>query len=215
MSQPLSRLAVMVGFADKPLFHPHTAADWEAFLENDPPDDGVRLQLRKKNSALPGIQYAEALDVALCFGWIDGQSKRLDDDYMLQSFTPRRSRSPWSQINREHVARLESEGRMRAGGLAEVERAKADGRWDAAYRQKDAPLPSDFQAALDASPTATAHFATLTKQGRFAFVFRLGNVTRPETRTRKIADYIALLEAGRSLHDPRAEPSSDESGAAM
>jgi len=189
----------MVAFADKPLFHPHTTADWEAYLENDPPDDGVRVQLRKKNSILPGIQYFEALDVALCFGWIDGQSKRLDDDYMLQSFTPRRTRSPWSQINREHVARLVAEGRMRAGGLAEVERAKADGRWDAAYRQKDAAMPPDFQAALAASPAASVHYASLTRQGQFAFLFRLGNVKRDDTRSRRIAEYIRLLESGQSL----------------
>jgi len=205
----------MVGFADKPLFHPHTAADWEAFLENDPPVDGVRLQLRKKNSTLPGIQYAEALDVALCFGWIDGQSKRLDDDYLLQAFTPRRSRSPWSQINREHVARLEAEGRMRASGRAEVERAKSDGRWDAAYRQKDAPVPPDFQDALDASPAASAHYASLTAQGRFAFVFRLGSVKRADARRRRIAEYIALLEAGRGLHEPRGQSLSEESGTGM
>jgi uncharacterized protein YdeI (YjbR/CyaY-like superfamily) len=190
----------VVAFADKPLLHPLAAADWEAFLENDPPDGGVRLQLLKKNSSGPGIRYPEALDVALCFGWIDGQVGRFDDDYVLQAFTPRRSRSPWSQINREHAARLEAEGRMRDGGRAEIERAKADGRWDAAYRQKDAPIPPDFQAALDASPTAAAHYATLTKQGRFAFVFRLGNVKRAETRARKIGEYIALLESGQSLH---------------
>lgn len=189
----------MVAFADKPLFHPHTTVDWEAFLDADPPADGVRVQLRKKNSTLPGIQYFEALDVALCFGWIDGQSQRLDDDYMLQSFTPRRARSPWSQLNREHVARLTAEGRMRPAGLAEVERAKADGRWDAAYRQKGAEIPLEFQAALDASPAATAHYATLTRQDQFAFVFRLGTLKRAETRTRRIAEYIELLESGRSL----------------
>jgi uncharacterized protein YdeI (YjbR/CyaY-like superfamily) len=204
----------MVAFADKPIVHPLTAADWEQFLENDPPEGGVRLQLRKKNSTAPGIQYADALDVALCFGWIDGQVGRLDDDYVLQAFTPRRARSPWSQINREHVARLESEGRMRAGGRAEIERAKADGRWDAAYRQRDATIPPDFQSALDASPSATAHYATLGKQTQFAFVFRLGNVRRADTRTRKIAEYIALLESGRSLLDPKEE-SSEESSAAM
>ena len=201
----------MVAFADKPVLHPLTAADWQAYLENDPPDGGVRLQLRKKNSAAPGILYPEALDVALCFGWIDGQIGRLDDDYVLQAFTPRRSRSPWSQINREHAARLIAEGRMRPAGLAEIERAKADGRWDAAYRIKDAEVPVDFQAALDASPAAAAHYATLTKQARFAFGFRLGNVRRPETRARKITEYIALLEAGRSLLDPKEPAGAQES----
>jgi uncharacterized protein YdeI (YjbR/CyaY-like superfamily) len=204
----------VVAFADKPIVHPLSAAEWEAFLESDPPDSGVRLQLRKKNSTQPGIPYAEALDVALCFGWIDGQVGRLDDDYVLQAFTPRRVRSPWSQINREHVARLEAEGRMRASGRAEIERAKADGRWDAAYRQKDAAVPPDLQAALDASPAASAHYATLNKQAQFAFVFRLANVRRADTRVRKITEYIVLLESGRSLLDPKEE-SSEESPAAM
>ncbi len=189
----------MVSFEDKPILHPHTVAEWEAFLENDPPDGGVRLQLRKKNSTAPGLLYAEALDVALCFGWIDGQSKRLDEDYMLQSFTPRRSRSPWSQINRDHVERLIEAGRMRPAGHAEIERAKTDGRWDAAYRQKDAGVPDDLQAALDAAPTASAFFATLTGQTRFAFIFRISNLKRPETRAQRVAEYIALLEQGKTL----------------
>ncbi len=189
----------MVAFEDKPIVHPHTVAEWETYLENDPPHDGVRLQLRKKNSTEPGLLYAEALDVALCFGWIDGQNKRLDDDYMLQSFTPRRSRSPWSQVNRDHVERLILAGRMRTGGQAEIDRAKADGRWDAAYRVKDAPVPDDFQAALDASPTASAFFATLTGSNRFAFLFRLSNIRRPATRSQRITDYVTLLEEGRTL----------------
>ncbi len=189
----------MVSYADKPIFHPHTVEQWEAFLEADPPHHGVRLQLRKKNSTAPGILYSEALDVALCFGWIDGQTGRLDDDYTLQAFTPRRARSPWSQINRGHVERLTAAGRMRPAGLAEVERAKADGRWDAAYRQKDAEVPADLQAALDASPAASAFFETLRKQARFAFLFRLGNIKLPETRARRIREYIELLERGEAL----------------
>lgn len=116
----------MVAFADKPLLHPRAVVEWEAFLEGEPAAEGVRLQLRKKNSAAPGILYSEALDVALCFGWIDGQSARLDDDYLLQAFTPRRARSPWSQVNRDHVERLVSSGSMRPAGQAEVDRAKAD-----------------------------------------------------------------------------------------
>ncbi len=189
----------MVAFADKPVLHPLTPHDWQLFLEHDPPDGGVRLQLRKKHSTAPGIGYAEALDVALCFGWIDGQIGRFDDDYVLQAFTPRRARSPWSQINREHVERLTSAGLMRAAGQAEVDRAKADGRWDAAYRMRDAVAPADFQAALDAAPAASAHFATLSGSARFAFVFRLAGVTRAATRERRIAEYIAVLEAGGRL----------------
>src|SRR3982751_3065473 len=146
----------MVSFADKPIHYFTSTADWEAFLRADPPDGGVRLQLRKKNSAAPGITWQEALDVALCYGWIDGQAGRLDDDFTLQAFTPRRKASPWSQINREHVDRLIAEGRMQPAGQAEIDRAKADGRWDAAYRQKDAVPTPEFQAAIDASPQAAA-----------------------------------------------------------
>ena len=118
---------------------------------------------------------------------------------MLQSFTPRRSRSPWSQINREHVERLLAAGRMRPGGQAEVDRAKADGRWDAAYRQKGFTVPEDLQAALDASPRAAAFYAGLGSQARYAFVFRLGGLRRPENRERRIAEYIDLLEHGQTL----------------
>ncbi len=185
----------MASFADKPIHYFATTAEWEAFLETGPSDDGVRLQLRKKTSSAPGITWQEALDVALCFGWIDGQAGRFDDDYTLQAFTPRRRASPWSQINREHVARLIAAGRMRDGGHAEIDRAKADGRWDAAYRQKGAVPSPELRAALDASPVAAAAFAALPNQQRFHILFRLSNLKRPESRTRVIAETIAQLEA--------------------
>ncbi|CAN5369451.1 YdeI/OmpD-associated family protein [soil metagenome] len=190
----------MASFADKPIHYFATQAEWEAFLEADPSDDGVRLQLRKKTSSAPGITWQEALDVALCHGWIDGQTGRFDNDYTLQAFTPRRKNSPWSQINQGHVARLIDEGRMREAGHAEIERAKADGRWDAAYRQKDAETPDDLQAALDANPAAAAFFAALGKQNRFAILFRIGNVKRAETRARKIAEYVAMCERGEKIY---------------
>lgn len=189
----------MASYADKPIFHPRTVDQWESFLAGAPSADGVRLQLRKKASSAPGILYAEALDVALCFGWIDGQAGRLDDDYTLRVFTPRRARSVWSVVNREHVERLTAAGLMRPSGQAEVDRAKADGRWEAAYRQRDAEVPDDLQAALDASPAAGAFFGTLRKQERFAFLFRLGTLKRSETRERRIVEYIALLERGETL----------------
>src|SRR5690606_8450259 len=157
----------MVSYADKPLVGPLTAEQWEAFLDDDPPTDGVRLLLRKKNSPAPGLTYAEALEVALCFGWIDGQAASHDDDYSARAFTPRRDRSPWSQVNRDHVERLITEGRMRPGGLAEIERAKADGRWAAAYRMSTAEVDADFQAASDANPEAAAFWATLGRSKRF------------------------------------------------
>jgi uncharacterized protein YdeI (YjbR/CyaY-like superfamily) len=176
------------------------ADEWERWLVTAADDGGVRLRLGKKSSKLAGITYAEALDVALCHGWIDGQIQSESGDYFLQAFTPRRKASPWSKVNREHVARLISEGRMRAGGQAEIDRAKADGRWDAAYQQKNAKLPDDLQVALDANPVAAEFFAGLSSQNRFAIIFRLGNVKRAATRERKLAEYVAMLERGEALH---------------
>jgi uncharacterized protein YdeI (YjbR/CyaY-like superfamily) len=190
----------VASFADKPIHFFTTIEPWVAFLENDPSDDGVRLQLRKKSSSAPGITWQEALDVALCFGWIDGQAGRFDDDYTLQAFTPRRKNSPWSQINQGHVARLIEAGLMRPGGQAEIDRAKADGRWDVAYRQKDAKPSPEFQAAIDASPAAAAAWATLAKINRFAMIFRVDNLKRPESREKRIAEYIAMLERGDKIY---------------
>ncbi len=196
----------MAAVADKPVLAVDSVPEWEDWLAANPDSDGVRLRLRKKASTLPGITYAEALDGALCFGWIDGQAGSLDDDYHLQVFTPRRARSIWSQRNRDHVARLIAAGRMRPSGLAEVERAKADGRWEAAYRQKDAPVPDDLQAALDANPKAEAFFAQLSSQNRFAILFRIGNVKRATTRAAKIETFVAMLERGETVH-PQKEKS--------
>lgn len=189
----------MASFEDKPILDVSTTAGWEHWLETVADPAGVRLKLKKKNALVEGITYREALDVALCFGWIDGQGKSFDEHYSLQSYTPRRKNSPWSKINRDHVARLIEEGRMRPEGLAEVERAQADGRWEAAYRQKDAPVPEDFQRALDAVPDAAAFFATLTGSARFAFLFRLGSAKRAETRARRIETYIDLLRNKQTL----------------
>ncbi|MBL9099458.1 MAG: YdeI/OmpD-associated family protein [Myxococcales bacterium] len=188
----------MVSFADKPILD-LTEAQWEHYLAGRPDADGVRLKLRKKSSSAPGMTWSEALDVALCYGWIDGQAGRLDDDYTLHAFTPRRKNSPWSQINREHVARLIAAGRMRPQGLAEVERAKADGRWDAAYRQKDAAPPPDLQAALAADPKAAAFIASLTAVERFRIYFRLGNIKTPATRAARIRDVVSKAARGE-LH---------------
>jgi uncharacterized protein YdeI (YjbR/CyaY-like superfamily) len=190
----------MVSFADRPIHFFASTDEWTRFLESGPDDGGIRLQLRKKTSSAPGITWQEALDVALCFGWIDGQAGRFDDDYTLQAFTPRRKNSPWSQINREHVDRLIAEGRMRPGGQAEIDRAKADGRWDAAYRQKDAAPSPEFRAALDASPAASAAFEAMTKQNRFAMIFRIGQLKREDSRAKRIAEYVAMLERGEKLY---------------
>lgn len=188
----------MAPAADKPILEVDTVEEWETWLAGDPGPVGVRLRVRKKASKRPGITYPEALDAALCFGWIDGQSWALDQDFYLQTFTPRRRRSMWSQRNREHVARLTAAGRMRPAGLAEVERARSDGRWDAAYRQKDAPVPDDLQAALDANPKAAAFFAELSGQNRFAILFRINSVKRATTRAAKIDTFVAMLERGET-----------------
>jgi uncharacterized protein YdeI (YjbR/CyaY-like superfamily) len=185
----------MVSFADKPIVEATTAAEWERILETAP-DTGVRLKQRKATSSAPGITWAEAVDVALCHGWIDGQAGRLDDDYTLQAYTPRRARSSWSQVNVENVARLAATGRMRPAGLAEVERAKADGRWDAAYRQKGAEAPEDLRAALDAVPAAAAFFDAATRVERFRVYFRLSRITRPATRAARIAEIVEHAARG-------------------
>jgi uncharacterized protein YdeI (YjbR/CyaY-like superfamily) len=173
--------------------------DWLA--ANFARTEGVRLKLRRKASTLPGVDYLEALEVALCFGWIDGQAGSLDDDFHLQVFSPRRARSTWSQINRDRVTRLIADGRMKPPGLAQIEAAKADGRWDAAYApQSETVVPDDLQRALDASPPASAMFATLSNQNRFAIIFRTNGVKRAETRAAKIAGFVAMLERGETIH---------------
>ncbi|MGV8882745.1 MAG: YdeI/OmpD-associated family protein [Rhodoglobus sp.] len=189
----------MASFADKPLLTVDSVEEWERWIVDVGHPDGVRLRLRRKASTLPGILYDEALEVALCHGWIDGQKASLNEDYHVQAFTPRRAASPWSQRNRDIVGRLITEGRMRPAGQAEIDRAQQDGRWDAAYRIKDAPVPPDFQSALDANPAAAAFFATLTGQARFAFLFRIGTVKREDTRARKIAEFTEILARGETL----------------
>lgn len=190
----------------KPVLAFDAAAEWEAWLGAHPDSDGVRLRLRKKASPRSGLVYADALDGALCFGWIDGQTAALDDDFYLQVFTPRRRTSVWSQRNRDYVERLTAAGRMRPAGLAEVERAQADGRWAAAYRQGTAEVPDDLRSALDANPTAAAFFAELNAQNRFAIIFRVEHVKRAATRAAKIAGFVAMLERGETIYPqkPRA-----------
>jgi uncharacterized protein YdeI (YjbR/CyaY-like superfamily) len=183
---------------DKPVMLFETIEEWESWLSENLDHPGVRLQIRRKASNAAGITYDEALESALCFGWIDGQAKRLDADYFLQVFTPRRPRSVWSQRNVETIARLTEEGRMRPSGIEQVQRAQADGRWEAAYRQKGTQIPDDLQAALDASPAAAATFAALSAQRRFSIVFRLLTLKRAETRARKVETYVEALARGES-----------------
>jgi uncharacterized protein YdeI (YjbR/CyaY-like superfamily) len=195
------------GTGGRPVLRLPDAVAWRSWLEqNHATNDGVQLALAKGGA--PGITYAQALDEALCFGWIDGRKQGLSNTEWLQTFTPRRARSLWSKRNREHTERLEREGRMTDAGRAEVERAKADGRWDAAYAgSKTIEVPADLAQALAASPQATAMFATLTSQNRFAILFRIGNVKRAETRARKIGEFVAMLERGETIYPQlRREP---------
>jgi len=174
---------------------------WRRWLEaNHAEVDGVWLKFAKKASPAQTVTYAEAVEEALCFGWIDGQARGHDEHFYLQRFTPRRARSKWSQINREKAERLIAEGRMSPAGLAQVEAAKADGRWEAAYpAQSQARVPEDFQRALDARPAANEFFATLSGGARYAFLYRLHNVSRPDARAKRIATYIERLSEGRTL----------------
>jgi uncharacterized protein YdeI (YjbR/CyaY-like superfamily) len=179
-----------------------SAAEWEAWLDAHHAEaDECRLKIARKSSAHATVTHAEALDVALCFGWIDAVRHRLDDDFFLQRFTPRRKRSRWSKVNVAKVEALTAAGRMRPAGLAEVERAKADGRWDAAYDgQRTMPIPDDLQRELDARPAAAAFFATLDSRNRYAILYRLQDAKRPETRVRRLETFVAMLEAGERIY---------------
>ena len=177
-------------------------AQWERWLEQHHADaSDVWVKIAKKGSGVTTVHYPEVLDTAICFGWIDALRRPLDDTYFLQRFTARGPRSRWSQVNRDKAEALIAAGRMRPAGHAQIEAAKADGRWDAAYEpQSRASVPDDFQAALDANPAAKAFFATLKGQQRYAFLFRLHHVKTRAARERRIASYIELLRDGRTLN---------------
>ena len=172
---------------------------WLARHHTDHP--GIWLKIARKASGIPTVTYAEALDEALCFGWIDSQKKAFDETAFLQKFTKRGKRSVWSKINVAHVARLEKEGRMKAAGLAAVAAAKADGRWEAAYPSfSTAEMPEDFRAALTQEPEAKAFFDTLNKTQRYGFFVRIAVAKKPETRSKRITDFVAMLKRGEKLH---------------
>jgi uncharacterized protein YdeI (YjbR/CyaY-like superfamily) len=175
----------------------------EAWLvENHDSSAGIWLKIAKKGTGKRSVTYAEALELALCFGWIDSQKRSFDEEYFLQRFTPRRPRGRWSQINREKAEALIAEGRMRPSGLAEVKAAKADGRWDAAYAgQRTAEVPDDLQRELDANPTAAEFFAGLDSANRYAVIYRLNDAKKPETRERRLRKFLAMLERGEKVHE--------------
>lgn len=172
---------------------------WEAWLEeHHASSDGLWLKFAKKGSGIETVSYAEALEAALCYGWIDGQAKRFDEDHWLQRFTPRRSRSKWSKVNRDKVTGLIAAGKMKPAGLREVERARADGRWDAAYESPSrATAPEDLRRELDENPEASAFFVTLDSRNRYAILYQIQDAKKPETRARRIEKYVAMLNERR------------------
>jgi uncharacterized protein YdeI (YjbR/CyaY-like superfamily) len=176
--------------------------DWEAWLDaHHESSPGVWLKIAKKASGIESVNHAEALDVAICYGWIDGQRRTLDERFFLQKFTPRGPRSTWSRVNREKALDLIARGRMQPAGLREVDRAKADGRWEAAYEpQSTATVPDDLQQELDANPGAAAFFASLDSRNRYAILYRLQDAKKPETRARRLAQFVAMLVEQRKLH---------------
>jgi len=178
-------------------------AELEAWLEeNHASSEGLWLKIAKKGAPEPSVTYGEALELALCFGWIDSQKRGFDGEYFLQRFTPRRPRGRWSKINREKAEALIAAGRMRPAGLAEVEAAKADGRWDAAYEgQRTAKVPADLQRELDASPAAAEFFAGLDSANRYAVIYRLNDAKKSETRERRLRKFVAMLERGEKIHE--------------
>lgn len=177
--------------------------DWERWLEaNKDTSPGVRLQIAKKASGKDSISYAEALEAALCFGWIDSRKEGFDDDYWLQRFTPRRKRSKWSVINREKAESLIEQGRMQEAGLREVESARQDGRWEAAYQsQNKITVPDDLQQALDANETARAFFETLDSANRYAILYRVGDAKKAETRQKRIDQFVQMLAEHKKIHE--------------
>jgi uncharacterized protein YdeI (YjbR/CyaY-like superfamily) len=192
----------MASLIDLPIIPFATAEKWEAWLEeNHATAPGVWMQFYKKNSGVPSINWTEAVQGALCYGWIDSQAKKYDDKSYLQKFTPRGPRSIWSKINTEHVARLIELGKMKPAGLAAVESAKADGRWQKAY---DSPanmkVPEDFLKELSKNKKAKAFFETLNKTNTYAIAWRLQTAKKPETRERRMKLLLEMLEKGEKLH---------------
>lgn len=176
---------------------------WEKWLStNHSKSRGLWLQIAKKDSGISSVNYADALDVALCYGWIDGQKMPFDERFWLQRFTPRGPRSVWSKINTGKADALIKSGRMRPAGLASIESAKASGRWESAYQPSStAEVPPELQAALDRRPKAKAFFETLRGANRYALIFRVHTAKKPETRAKRVAEFIEMLERNETVYD--------------
>jgi uncharacterized protein YdeI (YjbR/CyaY-like superfamily) len=187
---------------DLPILLFATPPDFEAWLErNHAGSDGFWLKIAKKGSGEVSISYAEGLELALCFGWIDSQKRGHDEKFFLQRFTPRRPRGRWSRINRDKAEELIAAKAMRPAGTAEVEAARADGRWEAAYEgARTAKVPKDLQRELDANQPAREFFASLDSSNRYAIVYRLNDAKKPETRERRLRKFVAMLERGEKIH---------------
>jgi uncharacterized protein YdeI (YjbR/CyaY-like superfamily) len=187
---------------DLPVHAFGSRAEWAGWLEREHSSSaGVWLRIARKGGGAESVSYAEALDVALCYGWIDGRKDKLDDQAWLQRFTPRRARSRWSKRNRGLAEALIERGEMAPAGMREIERARADGRWDAAYdSHSTATVPADLIAALEHDRAAHEFFATLDSNNRYAILYRIQEARRPETRARRIAKYVAMLGAGEKIH---------------
>ena len=179
-----------------------TQRAFETWLRgNHASSDGVWLLIAKPGADKPTITYPQAVEVALCYGWIDGQKKSIDTHHWLQRFTPRRARSMWSKANRAKAESLMQCGRMQPSGMSEIDRARSDGRWDAAYDgARTAVVPSDLQAALDAEPEASAFFAGLDRANRYAVLWRVQTAIRPETRSKRIKTLVSMLARGEKIH---------------
>jgi len=196
---PVKKKAAFVPDLPVKLFK--TPEAWTKWLHaNHAKSAGIWMQIAKKGTALTSVNYQEALDVALCYGWIDGQKRPNDETSWLQRFTPRGPRSIWSKINTAKADALIASGRMHASGLAAIEAAKASGRWESAYQPSStASVPPELQAALDKNPKAKAFFETLRGANRYGVIFRVHTAKKPETKAKRVADFIAKMERGETI----------------
>jgi len=185
-----------------PIIAFETQQDWDAWLkEHYAETSGLWLKIAKKEAGIPSVTYAEALESALCYGWIDGQKAAFDDRYWLQRFTPRRPRSMWSRVNRDKATALIAEGRMQPAWLRQVDLAKSDGRWESAYQsQRTITIPDDFQSALAGDPKAREFFDTLDSGNRYAILFRIQTAKKSETRAARIKTFIEMLANRKKIH---------------
>jgi uncharacterized protein YdeI (YjbR/CyaY-like superfamily) len=187
---------------DEPVLFFASGEAWDEWLaENHASSSGVRVKIAKKGTGIASVAYPEVLDIAISYGWIDGVRNAHDDTHFLQRFTPRKARSKWSKINRHKATRMIESGVMKPAGMREVELAQADGRWAAAYdSHSTSTVPDDLQQALDANPAAREFFATLNSQNRYSVLYRINDAKRPETRARRVAQFVEMLAKGEKLH---------------